>query len=145
MCRRTEEEIGPTVGLPCHRHFVGFFNVPVHAPTRGHPFYGCSEKPPNFNRLSRRAWGYEGPILVIHPRVPTGAWHVCDCNYVTKHYNRAITFEQYQIKSFDIWNVYSTIGTLSNDSDSVSDLVTLIMANFIRNIHTWSFNLHKNG
>ena len=22
-----------------HRHFVGFFNVPVQAPTRGHPFY----------------------------------------------------------------------------------------------------------
>ena len=29
MCRRTEEEVGPTVGLPRHRHFVGFFNVPV--------------------------------------------------------------------------------------------------------------------
>ena len=40
MCRRTEEEvIGPTVGLPRHRHFVGFFNVPVLAPTRDHPFY----------------------------------------------------------------------------------------------------------
>ena len=22
-----------------HRHFVGFFNVPVQAPTRDHPFY----------------------------------------------------------------------------------------------------------
>ena len=30
---------GPTVGLPRHRHFVGFFNVPVLAPTRDHPFY----------------------------------------------------------------------------------------------------------
>ena len=39
MCRRTEEEIGPTVGLPRHRHFVGFFNVPVLAPTRDQPFY----------------------------------------------------------------------------------------------------------
>ena len=39
MCRRTEEEVGPTVGLPRHRHFVGFFNVPVLAPTRDHPFY----------------------------------------------------------------------------------------------------------
>ena len=39
MCRRTEEEVGPTVGLPRHRHFVGFFNVPVQAPTRDHPFY----------------------------------------------------------------------------------------------------------
>ena len=23
----------------CHRHFVGFFNVPVLTPTRDHPFY----------------------------------------------------------------------------------------------------------
>ena len=29
MCKWTEEEVGPTVGLPRHRHFVGFFNVPV--------------------------------------------------------------------------------------------------------------------
>ena len=26
-------------GFQCQRHFVGFFNVPVQAPTRGHPFY----------------------------------------------------------------------------------------------------------
>ena len=25
--------VGPTVGLPRHRHFVGFLNVPVQAPT----------------------------------------------------------------------------------------------------------------
>ena len=43
MCRRTEE-VGTTVGLPCHRHFVGFFNVPVKAPTRGQHFHGYSEK-----------------------------------------------------------------------------------------------------
>ena len=29
MCRRTEEEVGPTVGLPCNIHFVGFFQVQV--------------------------------------------------------------------------------------------------------------------
>ena len=29
MCRRTEEGIVPTVGLPRYRHFVGFLNVPV--------------------------------------------------------------------------------------------------------------------
>ena len=39
MCRRTEEEVGPTVGLPRNRHFVGFFNVPVLEPTRDHHFY----------------------------------------------------------------------------------------------------------
>ena len=50
MCRRTEaEEIGPTVGLPTpsYRHFVGFFNVPVQAPTRGYPLDGYFEKPPH--------------------------------------------------------------------------------------------------
>ena len=39
MCRRTEEEVGPTVGLPRNRQFVEFFNVPVLAPTRDQPFY----------------------------------------------------------------------------------------------------------
>ena len=29
MCRWIEEEVVPTVGLPTHRHFVGFLNVPV--------------------------------------------------------------------------------------------------------------------
>ena len=47
MCSRTEEQVGPTVGLPRHRHFIGFFNMPVQAPTQGHPFYGKSEKPPH--------------------------------------------------------------------------------------------------
>ena len=26
-------------GFQRHRHFVGFFNLPVQAPTRDHPFY----------------------------------------------------------------------------------------------------------
>ena len=33
MYRQTEEEIVPAVGLPRHRHFVGYFNVPVLHPT----------------------------------------------------------------------------------------------------------------
>ena len=31
-----------------HRHFVRFFNVPIHAPTPGQPFYGYYEKLPIF-------------------------------------------------------------------------------------------------
>ena len=27
MCRRAEEEVVPTVGLPRHRHFAGFFTL----------------------------------------------------------------------------------------------------------------------
>ena len=67
MSRGTEEEVGPTVGFPRNRHFVGFFYVPVQSPTRGQPFNGYFEKPPHFSRLSRRTWGYGGPILVLTP------------------------------------------------------------------------------
>ena len=70
--RRTEEEVEPTVGLPRHRHFAGFFNVPVQTPTRDPPLYGYSEKPPHFSRLLRHAWGYGWHILDLNPRVPTG-------------------------------------------------------------------------
>ena len=72
MCRRIEEEVEPTVGLPRHRHFVGFFNVPVQAPTRDPPLYGYSEKPPHFSRLLRHAWGYGGHILDLNPPGPHG-------------------------------------------------------------------------
>ena len=34
-------------GSQRHRHFIGFFKVPVQAPTRGQPFYGYFEKPPH--------------------------------------------------------------------------------------------------
>ena len=34
-------------GSQRHRHFVGFFNVPVQAPTRGQLFYRYSEKSPH--------------------------------------------------------------------------------------------------
>ena len=37
MYRRTEEEVGPTVGLPRQRHSVGFLNVPAQAPTPDQP------------------------------------------------------------------------------------------------------------
>ena len=46
MFMRTEEEVAPRSGSKRHIHFVGFFNVPVQATTRGHQ-YGYSEKPPD--------------------------------------------------------------------------------------------------
>ena len=58
MYRRTVEEVGPTVGLPRHGHFVGFFNVPVQEPTRDQPFYAYSVEPPHFSGFLRRAWAY---------------------------------------------------------------------------------------
>ena len=42
MCWWTEEEVVPTVGLPRHRHFVGFFNI---SRIQGHHFNSYSEKP----------------------------------------------------------------------------------------------------
>ena len=51
-------------------HFVGFFNVPVQAPTRGQPFYGYSEKPFHFSRLLRHALGQGGHILHLTPGSP---------------------------------------------------------------------------
>ena len=35
---RWAEDVGPMVGLSCRRHFVGFFNVPVQAPTPANLF-----------------------------------------------------------------------------------------------------------
>ena len=73
MCRRAEKKIEPADGLPTHRHFVWFFNMPVQASARGRPFYGYSEKPPYFSRLFRRAWGQGGHILLLQPRFPRGS------------------------------------------------------------------------
>ena len=68
MCRRTEEEVGPTVGLPRHRHFVGFFNVPVLAPTRDQPFYtGDSDTPPHLVAFYDNAGDTEVHILDLTP------------------------------------------------------------------------------
>ena len=58
MCRQTEKEVGHRVGLPRHRHFVGFVNVLAKAPTWRHPFYGYSETLAYISCLLRHAWGY---------------------------------------------------------------------------------------
>ena len=84
MCTRTEEEVDPRSGSQRHRHFVWFFNVPVQALTRDHPFYGYSETPPHFSHLLQHAWGYGGPIRILHPKgshredllLQTGPWLV---------------------------------------------------------------------
>ena len=88
MCRRTEEDVGPTVGLTCHRHFVRFFNVPIKAPTRAillWLFYFHSKKPPDFSRLVRCAWGYGRPNLILNLRVPMEEFR-SDSNSVIKYF-----------------------------------------------------------
>ena len=62
-------------GSQRHRHFVGFFNVPVQAPTRYHPFYGYSEKPPHLVAFKDTQGDTEDTFSIKHPapfRVPTG-------------------------------------------------------------------------
>ena len=44
-------------GSQRHRHFVGFFNVPVQAPTRDQPFY----------MVIPTRWGYGGHVLGLTP------------------------------------------------------------------------------
>ena len=70
MCRRTEEELGPTVGLPRHRLFVGFCKVSVEAPERDHHFYVYSEK------QRKRKWSdsvlWKNPYT--HREIQTATW-----------------------------------------------------------------------
>ena len=76
MCRLTEE-VRSTVGLPRHRHFVGFFKY-IQAPTRGQPFYGYSEKPTHLNCLLRSAWGYAAHVhwyTVLEARDVLAPWN----------------------------------------------------------------------
>ena len=62
-----KKKLGLRSGSQCHRHFVGFFNVPVQAPTQDQPFYTVIpthrlNKSPFTTRL-----GYGGHILDLNP------------------------------------------------------------------------------
>ena len=59
-------------GSQRHRHFVGFFNVPVLAPTRDQPFlYGDSDTPPHLVAFYDHAGDTEVHILDLTPRALT--------------------------------------------------------------------------
>ena len=100
MCRRTEEEAGPTVGLPSHRHFVGFFNVPVQAPTGDHTFYTVIPTPlPPISCLLRSRLGYGGHILDLTPPPRGGGLSVtkvCQNYHISSvHLKKGRYLEQY--------------------------------------------------
>ena len=60
-------------GSQRHRHFAGFFNVPVLAPTQDHPFYTVIPRhTAPFSRLLRSRWGYGGHILDLTPQALMG-------------------------------------------------------------------------
>ena len=55
-------------GSQRHWHFVGFVNVPVQAPTRGHPFYTVIQRNrPIYSPFTTR-WGYGGHFLILNSR-----------------------------------------------------------------------------
>ena len=54
-------------GSQRHRHFVGFFNVPVQALTRGQPFYTVIPRNCPIQSPFTTRWGYGGHILVLNP------------------------------------------------------------------------------
>ena len=62
---RLKKKLDLRSGSQRHRHVVGFFNVPIQAPTHDQPFYGYSKKPPHFSRLLQRQWEYGGHILKV--------------------------------------------------------------------------------
>ena len=68
-------------GSERHRHFVGFFNVPVLAPTRDQPFYTViPDTPPHLVAFYDHAGDTEVHILDLIPRAHTGAYHVVKDN-----------------------------------------------------------------
>ena len=60
-------------GSQRHRHFVGFFNAPVLAPTRDHPFYMVIRHTAPFSGILRSRVGYGGHILDLTPWALVGA------------------------------------------------------------------------
>ena len=82
-----KKKLGLRSGYQCHIHFVGFFNVPVEAPTRGQPFYGYSKKPLHFSRLLLHTWGYGGRILNLTPQVPEGGGLLSFNNQFRRHFD----------------------------------------------------------
>ena len=70
-------------------HFVGLFNLPVHAPTRGHPFYSYSENPLHLVAFYDTLW-IRTTYSHLKPRGPTGSKiipkYITRCHQVCKVY-----------------------------------------------------------
>ena len=66
------EKVDLRSGSQRHRHFVGFFNLPVQSPTRGHPIYTILRNRPIKSPFKTRC-GYGGHILDLTPPPPPGS------------------------------------------------------------------------
>ena len=68
ICAGGPKKLDLRSGFQRHRHFVGFFEVPVLAPTRDQPLYTLIPT----HRLLRTRWGYGGAHSRLNPRALTG-------------------------------------------------------------------------
>ena len=70
-------------GSQRHRHFVGFFNVPVPSTDTGPTFlYGDSDTPPHLVALLRSRWGYGGAHSRLNPPGPHGGVNVRSSGHI---------------------------------------------------------------
>ena len=60
-----KKELDLRSGLPRHRHFVGFFNVPVLAPTRDQPFYTVISESVTDGRTDSQTDGQSDPYVSL--------------------------------------------------------------------------------
>ena len=63
MCKRVEDDARLNVGLPRHKHIVGFFKVPVKEPTRGH------------DKILRETWIRKGSYYLQKPQMFLNLWN----------------------------------------------------------------------
>ena len=86
-----KKKLGLRSGSQRHRHFVGFFNVPVLAPTRDHPFYTvipkceakskiCTPKKGGRQKLCNELTEFirkPGYFMLRPYEVGRGTWAIC--------------------------------------------------------------------
>ena len=92
-------------GSQRHRHFVGFFNVSVQAPTHDQPFYTViSTHCPNESPFTTH-WGYGGYIVDSTPLALTRVVHDVRLGYCFTPYQRLWLYNDAPLVTF-----YDTLG-----------------------------------
>ena len=99
-----------------HSHFVLFFNVPIQAPTRGHPFYMIIPR----NRIIYDTLGIRRTHSRLNPRVLTGHFNknyvrpfytniIVAINTLTDRGNSGCTTDVKKIRKLDIFVTISSV------------------------------------
>ena len=111
-------------GSQRHRHFVGFVNVPVLAPTRDQPFYTLIPTHRPISRLLRSRWGYRDAHSRLNPPGPHGG--ICDFKNCVKLSYRYTTyfvvhkFIQFPCYMCDIFTLSLAVFIISNQVYTVN-------------------------